>query len=318
MHTSDLTGSPGTEARHDPRVEQRTGRAPIVRRDRLVERLVGSRDSAVVVIGAPAGFGKSTVLGAWSEDDPRPFARLTLEGRHDDPVALTQSIASAVAEHLPVDDSVYSALRGSRHGTKAAVPRLLESIEKSEVPLVVALDDVHALSDPESLGVLAGLTNGLSEGWQLALASRNKPPIRLSRLRASGAVAELTSRDLAMTGAEATALFRACGLRLQRECVELLLERTEGWPAALYLAALSLTDAEEPDAAARQFAGDDRLVADYLRDELISSLPSETLDFLTRTSILDEVSGDLCDSVLDTEGSATTLRELARGNALVS
>jgi LuxR family maltose regulon positive regulatory protein len=273
----------------------------------------------VVVIDAPAGFGKSTVLDEWSEADSRPFARLTLARHHDDPVALTESIAGAVAEHAAVDDDVYSALHGSSRGTlKVSVPRLLDSLEASEVPLVVALDDVHTLSDPDSLAVVAALASGRSGGWQLALASRTEPLIRLSRLRASGAVLELTARDLAMDGAGAAALFRACGLRLQRESIELLLERTQGWPAALYLAALSLQGVDEPDAAARTFAGDDRLVADYLRDELLSSLPAETLDFLTRTSILDEVSGELCDAVLATEGSAATLRALARGNALVS
>ena len=97
----------------------------------------------------------------------------------------------------------------------------------------------------------------------------------------------------------------------------MLLKRTEGWPAALYLAALSLGEAADPNADARRFAGDDRLVVDYLRDEFIANLDPEAASFLIRTSILDELSGDLCDAVLQSEGSASTLRELARSNALV-
>ena len=297
----------------------RPDRPALVRRTRLVERLVGSRDTPVVLIGAPAGFGKSTVLGEWSEADPRPFATLILERRHDDPVLLAASIAGAVAEHAHVDEGVYSALRGSRAGTVGvAVPRLLESMRSADASVVLALDDVHALSDPESLRIVTALADGLPEGSQLALASRTNPSIRVSRLRANRALTELTARDLAMTATEADDLLRASGLELREESVELLVERTEGWPAALHLAALSLHLAEDADQAARDFAGDDRMVADYLRDELISSLREVELQFLTRTSILDEVSGDLCDAVLATEGSGTILRELARGNALVT
>ena len=112
-------------------------------------------------------------------------------------------------------------------------------------------------------------------------------------------------------------MLRACGLRLDPKSVDVLRERTEGWPAALYLAALSLGEAADPDADARRFAGDDRLVVDYLRDEFIDNLDREAASFLTRTSILNELSGDLCDAVLDSEGSASTLRDLARSNALV-
>jgi LuxR family maltose regulon positive regulatory protein len=121
-----------------------------------------------------------------------------------------------------------------------------------------------------------------------------------------------------MTRAETALMLRACGLRLQPKSVELLLDRTEGWPAGLYLAALTLAAADDPDAAAERFAGDDRLVADYLRDELISTLIPAELRFLTRTSILDELSGELCDAVLGAQGSAEVLRRLARSNALVN
>ena len=122
-----------------------------------------------------------------------------------------------------------------------------------------------------------------------------------------------------MTDAEADLLLRSCGLELQRDSVELLVERTEGWPAALYLATLSLQDADDADRAARDFAGDDRIVADYLRDEFVARLTSEQLDFLTRTSILDELSGELCDSVLGAERlGRDAARPRARGNALVN
>ena len=288
-------------------------------RGRLVERLIAGNGTPVVLIDAPAGFGKSTVLEEWADADPRPFARLTLGERHDDPVLLTASIAGAVAELSPIDEQVYAALYGAQQGTmKVAIPRLLESMHDSDDAIVLALDDVHTLSSPESLEVVASLAAGLPGGSQLALASRTEPSIGVSRLRANRELTELTARDLAMTDGEADLLLRSCGLELRPESVELLVEHTEGWPAALYLATLSLRDAEDADEAAREFAGDDRIVADYLRDEFVARLSSEQLDFLTRTSIIDELYGDLCDSVLGAGGSAEMLHELARGNALVN
>ena len=277
-----------------------------------------SGESSIVLIDAPAGFGKSTVLAEWERADPRPFAWLTLGERHNDPVLLTESIAGAVAKVTPVGDDVYRALNGSKEGTlNVAVPRLLESLHRSDSPMVLALDDLHELSNPDSLSIVSTIGHGLPPGSQLALASRNEPTIRLGRFRANRDLIELDSGDLAMTKRETDAMLRACGLHLDPKSVHVLRKRTEGWPAALYLAALSLGEAADPDADARRFAGDDRLVVDYLRDEFIAHLDQKAASFLTRTSILDELSGDLCDAVLDSEGSASTLRDLARSNALV-
>ena len=277
-----------------------------------------SGEATIVLIDAPAGFGKSTVLAEWERADRRPFAWLTLGERHNDPVLLTESIAGAVANVVPVGEDVYRALNGSKEGTlKVAVPRLLESIYRSDSPMVLALDDLHELNDSDSLSIVSTIGRGLPPGSQLALASRNEPTMRLGRFRANRDLIELDPGDLAMTKRETDAMLRACGLRLDPKSVDVLRDRTEGWPAALYLAALSLGESADPDADARRFAGDDRLVVDYLRDEFIANLDQEEASFLTRTSILNELFGDLCDAVLDSEGSASTLRDLARSNALV-
>jgi LuxR family maltose regulon positive regulatory protein len=224
----------------------------LVRRDRLVVRLTQSRDTPVVLIDAPAGFGKSTVLGEWDAADARPFAWLRIRDTHDDPVLLTESIADAVATRFPVDEQVYSALHGSRQGTiKVAIPRLIESLRELTSPVVIALDDVHELRDADSLEIVSMIGNGLPEGSQLALASRSQPSIRLSRLRANRELTELDATDLAMTDHEANELLRACGLRLDAKSVKLLVEHTEGWPAVLYLAALSIRGADDADLAAK-------------------------------------------------------------------
>ena len=294
------------------------GGGSIVPRARLVERLLAATEARVTLIEAPAGFGKSTVLSEWSDTDPRPFARLTLGRRHDDAVLLAAAIAASIAEHATVDEQVFAALYGREQGTlKVAVPRLLESLERAERPLVIALDDAHTLTSAGALEVVKALAVGLPAETHLALAGRSEPAIGVSRLRANRELVELRASDLAMTEAEADLLLRSCGLELDPESIALLVERTEGWPAALYLATLSLRDADDADRAAREFAGDDRIVSDYLRDEFVTRLTAEQLDFLTRTSVVDELSGDLCDALLDSDGSAGILRGLARNNALV-
>ena len=219
----------------------------------------------------------------------------------------------------PIDEQVYSALYGAHQGTLKVAIRACSNRCATPTSRSCWLSTTCTRSPrPSRSRWSASLAAGLPGGSQLALASRTEPSIGVGRLRANRALTELTARDLAMTDAEADLLLRSCGLELQPESVELLVEHTEGWPAALYLATLSLRDAEDADQAAREFAGDDRIVADYLRDEFVARLSAEQLDFLTRTSILDELSGDLCDSVLGAGGSAEMLHDLARGNALVN
>ena len=200
----------------------------MVPRRRLVERLIEGNQTRLVLIDAPAGFGKSTVLAEWERADPRPFAWLTLSERHNDPVLLTESIAGAVAEVTPVGEDVYRALNGSKEGTlKVAVPRLLESVHRSDSPMVLALDDLHELNDTDSLSSSARSARA-SRGGQLALASRNEPTMRLGRFRANRDLTELDPGDLAMTKRETAAMLRACGLRLDPKSIDVLRERTEG------------------------------------------------------------------------------------------
>ena len=137
----------------------------IIPRERLVSRLTQSGESAIVLISAPAGFGKSTALAEWEPADPRPFAWLTLAARHDDPVLLTESIAGALADLAPVGEDVYLALNGSKEGAlNVAVPRLLESLHRGDAPMVLALDDVHEVSDPDSLSIISTIAQGLPDG----------------------------------------------------------------------------------------------------------------------------------------------------------
>ncbi|MEK6271171.1 MAG: LuxR C-terminal-related transcriptional regulator [Actinomycetota bacterium] len=270
------------------------------------------------MIIAPAGYGKTTVLSEWDAADERPFIWVTFDDRHNDPAFMVGSIASALDEIEPIDGGVFEGLATPRPSIrKVVVPRLVESLRGRERPFVLVLDDLQSLEDSVSLHSVTAMAEHMPSGSQLALATRSEPPIGLGRLRTHRRLVELHAHDLVMTRSEASHLLEAAGFELGSAAVKRLIERTEGWPAALYLATLALEGEPDPQHAIERFAGDDRLVADYLRDEFLSRQPADDLDFLTATSLLDRLTGPLCDAVLEREGSGETLRRLSRSNLLL-
>jgi LuxR family transcriptional regulator, maltose regulon positive regulatory protein len=167
------------------------------------------------------------------------------------------------------------------------------------------------------VAVVAIVAESVQPGSQLVLAGRSEPELPIGRLRAQGRLVDLRTRDLVMTRREATLMLSLAELELPPEDVNVLLERTEGWPAGLYLAALSLRGRPQLHRAVARFDGDDRLLSDYLRDELLADLDDEERMFLERTSVLDELSGPLCDAVLARRDSGALLRDMSRSNLLV-
>jgi LuxR family maltose regulon positive regulatory protein len=272
------------DARRPPRTRPLT-----LRRPRLVQPLCDADAPAVVVLVAPAGYGKTTVLADWAERDRRPFAWITLQPRHDDATELLAAVADAVDRvHTPGTDT----------------------------PFVLVLDDVHTVRRPLARSVLSSLADDLPAGASLALAGREEPPVALPRLRAERNVTELRRSDLAVTRAEASTFLRLSGMEVERAAVDVLLRRTEGWPAALSLAPLSLGNGPSDGAVAR-FGGADRLVADYLREEVMAPLPADDQDFLLRSSVLETLTAPLCDAVLERADSGATLSRLARDGLLL-
>ena len=298
-----------------PRLAQR----PLVARERVVRRCAEDNGASTALVWAPAGYGKTTVLAQWEYVDARPFAWISLDDRHNDPTLLVASIAITLDELESLQEGVLAPLRASGPSVPdVVVPRLCEAIGRRERPFVLVLDDVHCLSNPESLKPLGAIAECVPVGSKLAIASREEPAIPLGRLRAHRLLTEVHAEDLAMTPPEASLLLEKAGLTLVPRSVERLVERTEGWPAGLYLAALALAGEEDVDEAVDRFYGDDRYVADYLQDEFLSGLSETDLDFLTKTSILDQLSGSACDAILEREGSAGVLMRLSRSNLLLT
>jgi LuxR family transcriptional regulator, maltose regulon positive regulatory protein len=267
---------------------------------------------------APAGYGKTTLLAKWADADPRPFAWVALDGRDDDALVFLRYIAAAIHGVEPVPAEVFEALSGPGGFTWTnRVPRVGGALGALERPLVLVLDDLHAVANPSCLDVLAALVEYVPAGSQIAVASREEPALPLARWRAHGSVEEIGVPHLRLDEREAKLLLEAAGVELGASELSELTERTEGWPAGLYLAALSMQAGAPSPTSAAGFSGGDRFVSEYFRSELLSRLPAAEAQFLKYTSVLDRMSGGLCDAVLETTRSADTLESLERRNCFV-
>jgi len=289
-----------------------------IERKRLLDRLAGARTACALVV-APAGYGKTTLLAQWAERDARRSVWIPLDERHNDVTLLARQVAAAVAGGKPLGEEVSAPL--SVHAPDVArvvIPRLCEAIAERGEPLAIVLDDVHAISSPESLAGIEALAELLPDGSKLVLASRAEPDIGVARLRAEGRLEEVRASDMAMTRGEAARAFAATGRDLDEGLVVRLVELTEGWPAALQLAGMTLDDAEDPSELVAQLDGDERFIADYLRSEVIAGLAPDDRDLLMRASVLDRLDGEVCDAVLSRKGSGEILRRLSRSNLLLS
>jgi LuxR family transcriptional regulator, maltose regulon positive regulatory protein len=292
------------------------GRPGIVARGGLLDRLEASAATPVVAICAPAGYGKTVLAAEWAKGDSRPFVWLSVDRQDNDPAVLLTYLAVGLDRVEPIDPAVFAALasRGASI-TQMVLPLLGAALSSKALPVVLVLDDVHLLADQESLDAVAVLVDHLPQGSQLAVTSRGEPPLPIVRWRAEGRLAELGPGDLAMDALEAGQLLRAARVELPDPEVAELTRRTEGWPVALYLAGLSIKT--QPTASVAGLSGQERFLVDYLQSALLSHLSPAEVRFLTRTSVLDRLSGPLCDAVLGTTGSAAVLASLERSNLLV-
>ncbi|HET9323205.1 MAG TPA: hypothetical protein VFO03_04950, partial [Gaiellaceae bacterium] len=291
-------------------------RAGLVRRDALVHRLGAPTSARVVNVSAPPGYGKTTLLAQWAAEDPRPFAWLSLDDRDNDPAVFLTYVAAAVDGVEALDRQVFrAAASGGESLWRTTLPRLAAALAGVGTPFVLVLDDVHELRDRDCLDVIEPIGKHLPEGSQLVLSERSGDGLPLARLRAAGRLLALGPAELALTDAEAKALLEAAGVHVSDGDAVLLNERTEGWAAGLYLAALFAQQAGADKLSS--FAGADRFVTDYLRDEHLSRLRRSEIQFLTRTSVLDRMSAAACDDLLERTDSAKRLEALERANCFV-
>src|SRR3954464_9711061 len=285
----------------------------------LVDQLNRAGDTPVVMLCAGPGYGKTTALAQWAvSGEQRPFAWVSVDQHDNDPVVLLTYVAVAVDRVAPIDGRVFEALASPGASVEATVvPRLGAALARLDRPIVLGLDDVHAIGNPRCIDAIVALACHVREGSQLALSTRDASPLPLGFLRTRGLGLELGPDDLRMDEQEARELLSATGLDISDEDVAELVRRTEGWPAGLYLAALSAGTTGFGPGDVGALTGNDPFVADFLQSELLAQLPPGELRFLRRTSMLEELSGPLCDAVLASSDSAALLESLERSNRFV-
>jgi LuxR family transcriptional regulator, maltose regulon positive regulatory protein len=233
-------------------------------------------------------------------------------------VVLLRYVAVALDRVEPIDPEVFQALAAPGVLVLATVvPRFAAAVSQMTEPVAVVLDHLELLDNRECLDAVAELAMRLPAGSQLVVASRHTPPLPVAFLRAQGRVVEVGADELAMDQQEARALLEDAGVQLTPAEVAELVGRTEGWPVGLYLAALAHKAGGPRRNAGFQFTGDDRFMADYLQSELLAHLPPELMTFLTRTAVLERLSGPLCDAVLAASGSDRILSSLEDSNLLL-
>ena len=289
--------------------------AGTLRRARLFELLDDVDGAALTVLDASVGYGKTTLLRSWCAERAEPVIWMTVDGSDDDPVRLWTHLATGVAR---LGDGLGNRTL-TRLGVRPAagetgVDELMNGLVAYGRPVTIVLDDLHTVRSETSLRSIEHAIDRLPPTVRLVVATRSEPAISLAPLRASRALIEIRARELAFTVDEARELIAREGIKLSGKSLELLVERTEGWPAGLYLAALWLRDFAEPDEGVQAFAGSARQVADYLTAEVLTALDPRTRDFLVRTSVLDRFTPELCDAVVDREDSAAVVAQLARSN----
>ena len=296
-------------------------RSEHVLRSDLLAILRDSGPRAFTLVAAPPGFGKTTVLAQWlaAMDGPRA-AWLSLDEDDNDPARFFACVVAALRTTEP-DFGVKALGALQSPGASLAdvvLPLLINELATLGRGTVLVLDDYHVIVNPAIHEALAYLLAHLPQSVRLALATREDPPLPLGRLRARGDLVELRAHDLRFTDDE-TRQFLSEGLALDLELsdVERLQTRTEGWPAALYLAALSLRGQPDPGSFIDAFAGDDRYIVDYLTAEVLARQPPELRSFLLHTSILTRMCAGLCDAVSERNDSSTLLAGLERSNLLL-
>jgi LuxR family transcriptional regulator, maltose regulon positive regulatory protein len=288
----------------------------ILRRRRLIDLIDQASGHRLTVVSGPAGAGKTVACGSWAAAAAgRRVAWLTLDTADCDPARFWAYIRAALirAGAGPAGQAAADETAGG------FALRLAEVAQLVTEPVTLVLDDVHELADGPVLSGLDQLIRHAPPALRLILCGRCPPPLQLAKLRLSGDLADVTPADLACTAEEADAYFAMLGLDVEPAARDELLRRTEGWMAGLRLAVMSAPGRAEAAASGRitGISGDEPLVTDYLRDEVLGRQPPQTRLFMLRTSVTEQTSGDLADALTGEPGGAGTLERLSRENSFV-
>lgn len=292
-------------------------RARSISRFRLLERIADGQEARLILVTAPAGFGKTTLLCQWINQIHCPVAWLTLDKTDNDVSLFWEYIITSIRTAVPEVGNL--ALELLQSSELLPIPmiliELINSLTTYSKPVILMIDDYHLIMQSEVHASLIFLIEHAPSNLSIVIASRTSPPLPLSRLRANGQLYEILTEDL-RASQEETARFLAevMKLELPDTAVQQLAQRTEGWLAGLQLAALSLRGQTDIFQFLKTFSGSNRLILNYLLDEVLRYQPTEIQQFLLETSILDQLSAPLCDAVTGRNNSQAILAGLERDN----
>ncbi|MDQ4075183.1 MAG: hypothetical protein M3220_02930, partial [Chloroflexota bacterium] len=287
-------------------------RPNLVPRPRLIARLDAGLSGLLTLLSAPAGFGKTTLLSDWLSHTQRPVAWLSLDERDSDPIHLLRYLVAALRTIVPSFAQATLALLQSPQAVpvESLLTLLLNDLVHLPQSCILVLDDYHVLQQSPIHQAITFLVEHLPPQLHLVITSREDPPLPLSRLRARDQLCELRAADLRFTPSEAAAFLNGTmGLSLTEDDVAMLERRTEGWIAGLQLAALSIREQADRSNLFASLTGSNRYILDYLADEVLSHQPEPVQRFLLHTSILDRLSGPLCDALLEDGPPAQAMLE---------
>lgn len=293
----------------------------LVQRERLFDSLDEGIEAGPVLISAPAGAGKTVLLSSWirARTLPGPVCWLSLDKDDNNAGRLLEDLLNTLCGSglLQADGALRGLSPPAGARTERFMALLVNGLAQLRSPVVLVLDEIHELTSPQATAAIDFLVRHAPEQLRIVLVGRADPPLPIERLRVSGALTQLRIAELAFDRAETAALCRQLELPLSEADLDTLWRRTEGWAAALRLAAFSLHGHPQPARFLAEFAGTDRALADYLISEVLAHLPRDMREFTLRTSIVDCVSPDLAETLTGLEGATLTLAALERLGAPV-
>src|SRR3954451_20679927 len=297
---------------HWPKVRERW-----VDRRRLLDLFDESTQRPVCLVAAPAGYGKTTLAAQWFAGlrGDRVAAWVSLDAADNDPGRLWTHVAAALERAgVPLASDVGFMAGDSGDLSAGVLPKLVNAMAGSVEDVVLILDDFHYLQSAACRDQVEFLIENLPEPAHLVIMTRSDPGLRLGRLRASGLLGEIRAEQLSFTSDEAAALLGVERVQLSETGLADLLGRTEGWPAGVYLASLSLSGRPDADELVRNARGNDRFVTSYFTEEVLTQDSAQVRDFIITMSVVDRFCAPLCDAVLESTGSRELLHELEARN----
>src|SRR4051794_36849237 len=297
-------------------------RPGLVARPRLRERLRGGAESRLTLVSAPAGFGKTTLLAQWLGESAGPdgsVAWLSLDPADNDPASFWTYVVTGLQTAVPgLGSEALELIASTPLPTELVLTTVLNDLAEASRTVWLVLDDYHVISDHDVRDGMTFLLEHLPPAVHVVVSTRADPDLPLSRWRVRGELTEVRAADLRFTLEEASAYLNdVAGLQLAAPDVAALEGRTEGWVAALQLAALSLRGREDVSGFITRFTGNDRYIVDYLVEEVLRHQPDLVRDFLLRSAVLDRLTGPLCDAVTGRSDGGEMLLALERANLFV-